>query len=66
MGERSVVAIIPALNEAMAIGRVVDDARKQLRRNKQPLFDRVIVVDNGSTDDTGAIAAAAGASPAAT
>lgn len=46
--------IIPALNEAGSIGRVVDDMP----------WSRVaecIVVDNGSTDGTAVIAAAAGA-----
>lgn len=51
----SVAAVVPALNEAQAIARVVDGLRAQ------PLIDRVIVVDNGSTDGTGAIAEAAGA-----
>ena len=46
--------IIPALNEAGSIGRVVGEMP----------WERIaecIVVDNGSTDETAAIAAAAGA-----
>lgn len=47
------VIIIPALNEAAAIGGVVASVRDKV--------DRVIVVDNGSTDRTAEVAAAAGA-----
>ena len=46
--------IIPALNEADAIGSL-------LRRVPREVVDEVIVVDNGSTDATGSIAASAGA-----
>lgn len=49
---RSVI-IIPALNEEAAIGGVVASVRDQV--------DRVIVVDNGSTDRTAEVAVAAGA-----
>lgn len=45
--------IIPALNEEQSIGLVVESVKG--------LVDRVIVVDNGSTDRTVAIAQAAGA-----
>ena len=46
--------VIPALNEEAAIGGVV-------REVPRDLVDEVIVVDNGSTDRTAAIASAAGA-----
>lgn len=46
--------IIPALNEAPAIAQVV-------RSLPRPLVRTVIVVDNGSTDGTGEVARAAGA-----
>lgn len=49
---RSVV-IIPALNEEAAIGQVVTSVIAKV--------DRVIVADNGSTDDTASRARAAGA-----
>lgn len=49
---RSVI-IIPALNEEAAIGGVVASVRDKV--------DRVIVVDNGSTDRTAEVAVAAGA-----
>ena len=49
-----IVAIIPALNEAAAIGQVVAAIPRDV-------ISRVIVVDNGSTDGTSAAAEAAGA-----
>lgn len=52
-----VAAVIPALNEAPAIDKTV----RGLRALEGTVLDRIIVVDNGSTDDTGARARAAGA-----
>lgn len=50
---RRVAVVIPALNEERAIGRVVADV---------PGFvDRVVVADNGSTDQTAVVARSAGA-----
>jgi len=46
--------VIPALNEAAVIGDVV-------RRVPAAVVAEVVVVDNGSTDDTGAVASRAGA-----
>lgn len=46
--------IIPALDEARVIGSVLDSL-------PPGVFSQVVVVDNGSTDNTGAIAAAHGA-----
>ncbi len=48
------VLIIPALNEERAIGRVLDEI-------PPGLFEDVLVVDNGSSDGTAAVAAAHGA-----
>ncbi len=47
-------AVIPALNEEAAIGRVV-------RNLPRDLLTQIIVVDNGSTDDTATVAWEAGA-----
>ncbi len=51
---RTVAVIIPALNEQEAIGAVITAIDRQVA-------DWVVVGDNGSTEDTAAIAAAAGA-----
>ena len=45
--------VVPAFNEAAVIGEVIADVRS--------IFDHVVVVDDGSRDDTGAIALRAGA-----
>ncbi|MBT6145384.1 MAG: glycosyltransferase, partial [Gemmatimonadetes bacterium] len=52
--EARIAVIIPALNEQEAIGRVIGDLPDSLIRE-------IIVVDNGSTDDTAGCAHAAGA-----
>jgi glycosyltransferase involved in cell wall biosynthesis len=49
-----IVVIIPVLNEADAIGHVIGDIPEEL-------VDEIIVVNNGSTDQTARIAAEAGA-----
>ncbi len=57
-----VVAVIPALNEEAAIADVVARCRVTLQRCIGGGADhRVVVVDNGSTDETAARAEAAGA-----
>lgn len=48
-----VAAVIPAYNEAVEIGEVVERTREHV--------DEVVVVDDGSTDDTRAIARSKGA-----
>lgn len=52
-----IAAVIPCLNEAPSVERVVRNMREQ----PHVALDRVIVVDNGSTDGTGELAAGAGA-----
>jgi ABC-type glutathione transport system ATPase component len=49
------LAIVPAYNEAGAITGTIDDLRRHA-----PEFD-VLIVDDGSTDDTAALARRAGA-----
>ena len=52
-----IAAVIPALDEALSIARVVEGLRGQTLLAS----GEIIVVDNGSTDGTGEIARAAGA-----
>jgi glycosyltransferase involved in cell wall biosynthesis len=49
-----VVAVIPAYNEADSVGPVIDDTQRHV--------ERVVVVDDGSTDGTAAVARDHGAS----
>jgi glycosyltransferase involved in cell wall biosynthesis len=57
----SVTAIIPALNEAQTIERVVSDLIGLRNASASPLLLETIVANNGSTDATSQIALAAGA-----
>ncbi len=54
--ERSCLAVVPAYNEAATVGGVV-----RALQEHAPAFD-VVVVDDGSTDETATLAAASGAS----
>lgn len=51
-----IVAVIPALDEAERIGSVVS----ALLQRVEPVIERVVVVDDGSTDGTGGVARAFG------
>ncbi len=53
LNDHSIGVIIPALNEAAAIGKVI--------AGLPPVVDEVVVVDNGSSDSTAENARAAGA-----
>lgn len=52
----TISVVIPAFDDAGMLARCLSDLAAQLRR-----ADEVIVVDNGSSDDTAAVASAAGA-----
>jgi glycosyltransferase involved in cell wall biosynthesis len=52
--------VVPALNEAPVIAQVVGDLLA-LRHDAMPVIDRVLVCDNGSTDETARLARSAGA-----
>ena len=58
---RSVVAVIPARDEAAVIGRAVDSLLTQAFAGTL----HVVVVDDGSSDDTGGVATAAAAAAGA-
>src|SRR4051794_35904079 len=51
--------LMPCLNEARTVGSCVLDASRYIQN--AGIVGEVVVVDNGSTDDSVAIAAAAGA-----
>src|SRR6201989_1378149 len=53
MGYQDVWIVVPAFNEASVIGDVIADIRS--------VFDHVVLVDDGSKDNTGDIALRAGA-----
>lgn len=56
-----VSVVLPALNEAATVGRIVSVIRRELMAGPAPLVDELVVIDSGSTDGTGEVAAAAGA-----
>ncbi|MCX2968847.1 glucosyl-3-phosphoglycerate synthase [Streptomyces sp. TRM70308] len=57
----SVSVVLPALNEEATVGDIVARIRSELMTARVPLVDELVVVDSGSTDRTGDVAAAAGA-----
>lgn len=59
-GDTTVSVVIPARNEEPTVGAIVAAIRRDLME-AIPLVDEVIVVDSRSTDDTAAVARAAGA-----
>lgn len=59
---RQAVVVLPALNEEGAVGLVVRDLLEEARRLlADGVLLRVVVVDNGSTDDTAEVARLCGA-----
>ncbi|MFL6240186.1 MAG: glucosyl-3-phosphoglycerate synthase [Actinomycetes bacterium] len=59
-GAQSVAVVLPALNEAATVGRIVERIRRDLVA-RHPLVDELVVMDSGSTDRTIDVAADAGA-----
>ena len=56
-----ITAVIPARDEANSIAEVISDIQALQGGNTQPVFDRIIVCDNGSIDSTTRIAQEHGA-----
>jgi glucosyl-3-phosphoglycerate synthase len=57
----TVSVVLPALNEEATVGSIVETIRAELMTDEVPLVDELVVLDSGSTDRTGEVAAAAGA-----
>ena len=64
-GGHRVSVVLPARDEAATVGRLVSDLRERWMHGV-PLVDELLVVDSDSTDDTAAVARAAGADVVAT
>ncbi len=58
---RTVSVIIPALNEAEPLGPLLDRLKEVLDRRRGRLVPEIIVVDDGSRDDTARVAVTHGA-----
>ena len=56
-----VVVVIPALNEELAIGHVINDLWSLCSLEQACIIDHIVVCDNGSTDKTALIADSCGA-----
>lgn len=59
-GSTTISVVLPAKDEASTVGLIVDELRRELVE-RVPLIDELVVMDSGSADETGAVAAAAGA-----
>ncbi|MFJ7270727.1 glucosyl-3-phosphoglycerate synthase [Streptomyces sp. NPDC099050] len=58
----TVSVVLPALNEEATVGAIVEVIRRDLIEGLPvPLVDELVVIDSGSTDRTGEVAAKAGA-----
>lgn len=56
----TISVVLPALDEEETVGEIVSVIRRELMETV-PLVDELVVVDSGSSDRTGEVAAAAGA-----
>ncbi len=59
--DTTISVVLPALNEETTVGDIVRSIATSLTGPGQHLVDEIVVMDSGSTDDTAAIARAAGA-----
>src|SRR5918999_1497898 len=59
-GATSISVVLPARDERETVGGIVAAIRRELVE-RVPLVDEIVVIDSRSTDDTAAVAAAAGA-----
>src|SRR5215212_4418385 len=64
-GGHRVSVVLPARDEAATVGHLVADLHERWMR-RMPLVDELLVIDSDSTDDTAAVARAAGADVVAT
>jgi glycosyltransferase involved in cell wall biosynthesis len=60
-GNLRIAAVIPARDEAPAIAEVVSALKRTCNPQGTPVFEVIVVCDNGSRDGTGALAKRAGA-----
>lgn len=58
---KHIVAVVPARDEALSIAQVVRDIKAVNDTDGNALFDRILVCDNASADDTAEVARAEGA-----
>jgi len=56
-----IIAVIPARDEALSIAGVIEDIRALSNADQTDLFDRILVCDNASLDNTAEIASLLGA-----
>ncbi len=59
--QQRITVVIPALNEAPSIEKVIEGLWSLKDHHQNNIFDEIIVCDNGSTDGTAALAKQAGA-----
>lgn len=59
-GCQRISVVLPARDERLTVGAIVSEIRRELVE-RVPLVDEIVVIDSRSTDDTAAVAAAAGA-----
>ncbi|MCM2577243.1 glucosyl-3-phosphoglycerate synthase [Streptomyces meridianus] len=57
----TVSVVLPALDEEATVGAIVETIRRELMSDAVPLVDELVVLDSGSRDGTGRVAAEAGA-----